>query len=180
MDGLLKVLKMKRFNGKIEHLKYFENLLVIDPQEDCDCDIEIYDAGCQSKCIWLNNGTPEIVDCYDRINLPMCYDKITFNQFKECFLTGIKFAKEISTARDIFEYDKIIINPISSFDSLSNEYKDNLVSFLHHEYRVIYMSEIPENKIYFAPPPEMLGVFTWNLSKYGMFIMANNFGMQTI
>lgn len=158
---------------KEKHLKYFTNVLVIDPQEDCECSVEIYDAGDSVKCVWLQDDIPKIVDCYDRINLPMSLNPISFEQFKQCLLTSLAFASPIKSTQDIFSASRILINEDFKFEELPIEYFRALEHLMpRRNNTVICLSEIPRNHIYFIPDPEFLGVFTWNISRYGMFIMA--------
>lgn len=167
--------------NKEQTIGLFQNLLVIDPQEDCHCDTEIYDSGESTKCVWLRDGLTEIVNCYHRILLPMSLQPITFNQFKYCLLDALPYASPVKSTEDIFSTSKLLVNTKFNFDKLSKEYYciiDHLIS--RRDNTLICLSEIPENHIYFVPDPEFLGVFTWNLSRHGMFIMANKLKMHVI
>lgn len=147
----------------------FKNLLVIDPQEDCECETETYDADIlPAQVIWLKNGSPEIIECANRIHLPMS-KQINFEQIKQCILTALPFAQPMTDKDD--PYHMILMHPEAEVDKLSDKLKDILVSFYRVDWTVICLPEIPKNKIYFSPDPEFFGCFTWNISRYGMFII---------
>lgn len=148
----------------------FKNLLVIDPQEDCECEIEIYDAdlNCQDV-VWLKDGTSEVVRCNSRIHLPMS-KQVKFDQIKQCILTGLSFAKPMSKQDD--PYHMVLMNSNVEINKLSSEMKEMLARF-KAEWCIIRLPEIPKDKVYFSPYPEFLGCFTWNISRYGMFIMPD-------
>lgn len=158
-------------------LGYFKNLLVVDPQEDCECEIETYDSDGDKNIVWLREGEPEIVNHVHRIQLPMSLNQITKEQFQRCVLTALPFAKQI-TVNDISRFENIIINR-NSFDKLPEESKSIIDDFYRYNHRFL-LPEIPEDHVYFAPPPEELGVFTWNLSRHGMFIIADHLGFLVI
>lgn len=148
----------------------FKNLLVIDPQEDCECEVEVYDSGkSHQRVVWLRNGLPEVVDCNDKINLPMA-KTIEFEQIKQCLLTALSFAEPVNSKDD--PYHIAFLHPSINI----NETPDNIQKILapfKSKWNRVRLSEIPMDKIYFSPYQEFLGCFTWNISRYGMFIMPD-------
>jgi hypothetical protein len=174
-----------RLNKPENLLKQFKNLLVIDPQEDCDCPVEKYDGQVNINYIFPKDGIPNMVK-FDRnsiLPIPMSSEPIDYQQFKNCLLASLPYANMIDKV-NVYEYSSLLISNKFKGENLSKEWQDTLVDYFirNNDYNniVITLSEIPENYIYFMPEPEFFGCFTWNISKYGMFIMANKIGLHVI
>lgn len=156
---------------KEDVLGCFKNLLVIDPQEDCECETEIYDADIiNHNVVWLRNGLPEIVNCHNRVHLPMS-KQIEFDQIKQCILTSLSFAKPMSRQDD--PYHMALMNSDIEIDRLSDKLKELFINYFRAGWCIIRLPEIPKDKVYLSPHPEFLGCFTWNISRYGMFIIPD-------
>lgn len=176
MVGSLKILN--RTMNKEKVLGEFQNFLAIDPQDDCSCDVEIYDTLETAICVWLKQGEPETTTNQTRIRLPMSLNPIDLDQFKKCLLAALALAKPISIS-ELHSYYQILIHPAFDFDKLSDDWKNALLCKLW-PMRILHLEEIPENHIYLAPDPEFVGCFTWNLSGHGMFILADRLGVHVI
>lgn len=171
---------------KEDCLKEFKDILVIDPQEDCHCPIERYNAEIDTTYIWLKDGKPDSISFghsyVTTLPVPMSIESIGYEQFKECLIASLPYAVAVNNVNDFSyeRYSRLLINKNFNSNLLSNEWKNILVDYFIRPNLIITLSEIPENYIYFLPDPEFLGCFTWNLSRHGMFIMANKIGVHVI
>lgn len=158
-------------------LGIFEKLLVLDYQEDSNCNVEVYDTLESATCVCLKEGETEVTTNQLQIHLPMSLNPINSDQFKKCLLTALTLAAPTNLA-NINEYYSILVHPEFEFKKLSKEWRAAIKNL--ELQKTIHLNEISKNHMYLAPYPEFLGCFTWNLSRHGMFILADRLGVHVI
>ena len=157
-------------------------LFVIDPQTDCHCDIERYDADKSTEVVVVGEDIRfELADpntC--RVNLPMIDNPIKRETIIEALILATRKAETIDLAGlslfkscilKLFKYDDLIFTKVIS--SPRTPYKQHMKKpdGLYFNYEQITYQEWPDNLHAFLPDPEFLGCFTFNISKHGLFFL---------
>lgn len=153
--------------------KLLLKLLIEDPQRNRNCETSKYDLphlddGSVCKIVYLENGkiSTSLNHIIDNVNssnllLPMSLEKITNQQFIDCVITACRNGRSFFDKS--IKYTKILCHP--NFVITDKNLK---------EYNRVNLKNLDLDELYFLPGPEFLGVYTYNLNRYGMFIMSDH------
>lgn len=151
----------------IEHLKPLADLLAIDPQDDCDCLVEVYE-GLGGGSIYLDKFGKHVFRNFGiRTVLPML-ESLSYFQLETLFLASFLAASEEPT-RDLI-YTTMLCSPHANIDRVFLG-KHGMVFYENRAMRVIELNDLHPNSIMLLPEPEFVGCLTWNKSYIGAFVM---------
>lgn len=144
-------------------------LFVIDPQDDCHCEIEKYEADKSTEVIIVGEDIRfELADVNTcRVNLPMIDIPIKRETIIEALILATRKAETINKYADLI-FGKVISSPRTPYQPHMKK-----PDGLDFNYEHIQYQEWPDNLFAFLPDPEFLGVFTWNSSKHGLWFLQS-------
>jgi hypothetical protein len=161
----------KRLDDRIS--RKIQNFFVQDIQNDCSCNTETYDSGLEPNVFYISKEGIKEFPLQDRIPLPM-KDDITEKEILDLLESACTKARD--NCGD-FSFRCMLYNPKSDIKKLIETFQEwvGLITFNRGEpHGWIPASFVQEDCVYFLPDPEVLGVISVNIDKFGAMCFGKN------